>query len=63
MGVGVFAHFDADIAASHFMRDSRHCPRAEETIENQIAGVAGKGEYALDQSFRFWCSKNLIASK
>ena len=63
MGDGVLAHFDADIAAAHFLSDGSGRARAEERVENQIAGVSCDVNYPLNQTFRFRSHKILASKK
>ena len=48
MGDGVFAHFNADVAAAHLVRDGCGGAGAEEGVEDEVAGVGGDVENALD---------------
>ena len=41
MGDGVVTHFDADIAAAHFVGDGRCGAGAEEGVEDEVAGIGG----------------------
>ena len=50
---GVLAHFDADPAPAHLVGDGGRGAGAEETVQNQVAGVGGDVEDALDQPFGF----------
>lgn len=57
MGFGMFAHFNADPAAAHFMRDGGGSAGTEEGVENEVVRVSGDMENALNQTFWFWGSK------
>ena len=45
MGDGVIAHFNADIAAAHLVRDGGGGAGAEEGVEDEVAGVGGDVNY------------------
>ena len=53
MGDGVIAHFNADVAAAHLVRDGCGGAGAEEGVEDEVAGVGGDVEDLLKQLFRF----------
>ncbi len=53
MADGVRAHFDADVAAAHLVRHRRGGAGAEEGIEDEVAGVGGDMENALQEAFGF----------
>ena len=57
VGAGMLAHFDADPPASHLVRDGSRGARAEEAVEDEVAGVGGDVENALDQALGFWRAK------
>ena len=61
MANGMLAHFNADVAAAHLVRYGGGGAGAEERVEDEIAGVGGDVEDALDEAFRFWSSENFIA--
>ena len=63
MGDGVIAHFNADVAAAHFVRYGGGGAGAEEGVEDEVAGVGGDVEDALDEAFGFWSSENFIAKQ
>jgi hypothetical protein len=50
---GVFAHFDADPAAAHLVRHGGRGAGAEEAVEDEVVGVGGDVQDALEQSFGF----------
>src|SRR5690606_28130867 len=60
MGLGMIAHFDADIATPHFLRDGGSRARAEEAVENEIAGVGSNRECLSDELLRFRRQENLV---
>lgn len=45
---GMFAHFDADITAAHFVRDGGSGAGAEERIEDEVSGIGGNLKHSLD---------------
>ena len=51
MADGVRAHFDADVAAAHLVCYRRGGAGAEEGIEDEVAGVGGDVEDALQEAF------------
>ena len=58
MANGVFAHFDANVAAAHLVRYSGGGAGAEEGVEDEVAGVGGDVEDAFkDEAFGFWSSE------
>lgn len=61
VGAGVIAHFHPDPAAAHLVRDRRRGARAEETVEDEVAGVGGDVQDALDETLGFWGIKYLRA--
>ena len=50
---GVFAHFDADPAPSHLVGDGGRGAGAEEAVEDEVVGVGGDLEDALQETFGF----------
>ena len=55
VGVGVAAHFNADVPAAHLVGNGGGRAGAEEGVENQVAGVGGKVQYPFNKVFWFWC--------
>ena len=53
MGDGVIAHFNADVAAAHLVRYGGGGAGAEEGVEDEVAGVGGDVEDALNEAFGF----------
>src|SRR5690606_28425573 len=43
MGMGVLAHLDADVAATHLVRDGGCRAGAEEGVEHEVTRVGGDG--------------------
>ena len=60
---GVVAHFNADVAAAHLVRDGGGGAGAEEGVEDEVAGVGGDVEDALDEAFGFWCVEGIRYSE
>ena len=60
---GVFAHFDADPAPPHLVRHRRRGAGAEEGVEDEVAGVGGDVEDALEQAFGFWGAEYFTLKK
>ena len=50
---GVLAHFDADPAPAHLVRDGGRGAGAEEAVEDEVVGVGGDVQDALEQAFGF----------
>ena len=48
VGIGVIAHFHTDPAPPHFLRDGSRGTGTEEGIKNQIAGIGGNMDDALN---------------
>ena len=44
VGDGVVAHFDADLAPPHLVRDRRRGAGAEKGVEHEVAGVGGDSQ-------------------
>jgi hypothetical protein len=63
MGLCLFAHFNADVAAAHFVRDGGCGAGTEEAVKDEVAGVGRKGQYALHKAFWFGSIKRIICSK
>ena len=57
---GVLAHLDANPAPAHLVGDGCGGAGAEEAVENEVAGVGGDVEDALQQTFGFWGSETII---
>jgi hypothetical protein len=47
MGARVFAHFDTDPTAAHFVGHGSGGAGAEEAVEDEVAGVGGEANYSL----------------
>jgi hypothetical protein len=45
---GMVAHFNADVAAAHFVGDGGGCAGAEEGVENKVIFICGNLQNALD---------------
>jgi len=63
MGVGMVPHFNADVAAVHFVGNSGCCSRSQEGIKDKVAGICGDMDYTLDEAFRFGSGEDIIFSK
>ena len=63
MADGVIAHFNADVAAAHLVRYGGGSAGAEEGVEDEVAGVSGDVEDALNEAFGFGCVENFIAKQ
>ena len=63
VGVGVVAQLNADISPAHLLRHGRRGARTEETVENEVAGVAAQCEDTLYKAFWFGSFKNIIYIK
>ena len=59
---GVFAHFDADIAAPHLVRDRGGSARAKKGVENKVAGIGGDVKDAVKSVFRVLACQSCISS-
>ena len=63
MADGVRAHFDADVAAAHLVRHRRSGAGAEKGIEDEVAGVGGDVEDALQEAFGLWRGKRRFSHR
>jgi len=59
----MFAHFNADIASTHFMGHGSGRSRTKEGIQNNIVLVGSKRDNSLHQLFRLWGAKNFCFIK
>jgi len=59
MGVAMFAEFNHDPAAAHFVGDGAGGAGAGEGVEDEVAGVGGDGEYSMNNSFGLWGLKKI----
>ena len=59
VGDRVLAHLDADPAPAHLVRDRGGGTRAEEGIEDEVAGVGGNMDYPFNQPLRFRRQKDI----
>ncbi|OIQ86032.1 hypothetical protein GALL_321300 [mine drainage metagenome] len=53
VGAGVLAHFDADPAAAHLVGHGGCGARAKEGVENEVAGVGGDVDDAMEKALWF----------
>lgn len=60
MGSGMFAHLDADVAATHLVSDGRSGAGAEKAVEHEVTGVGGKLQNTLNQALWLRRLKNVI---
>ena len=60
MGIGMIAHFHANPTPPHFLCDGSGSTGTEEGIKNQIAGIGGNMDDALNKLFGFRSGKNVI---
>ncbi len=60
MSVGMAAHFHTDPASAHFLRNGSSGAGTKEGIKNQIAGIGGNMDDALNKLFGFRSGKNII---
>ena len=63
MADGVRAHFDADVAAAHLVRYRSGGAGAEEGVENEVAGVGGDVEDALQKAFGLGCIESVCCAE
>ena len=63
VGVGMTAHFNADVPAVHLVGNGGGGAGAEEGVENQVAGAGGNVDNALNQAFRFGGIKHIFCTK
>ena len=63
VGFRVIAHLDADPAAAHLVGDGRGGAGAEEAVEDEVVGVSGDVEDALEQPLGLWGSKTIFTAK
>lgn len=57
VGVAVFAEFDHDPAAIHFVGDCACGAGTCEGVEDEIVGVGGNFYYLLNESLWLWCDE------
>ena len=63
VGVGMVAHLNADIPPPHFVGDGGGGAGAEEGVQNQVTGVGGNVDDALNKTFWLWRIKDVVYSK
>jgi hypothetical protein len=56
----VLAQLHADPPPPHLVRHRRRRSRTEKRIQNEIAGVRGNFQNALEKQFRFWGVKGIF---
>tara|TARA_R110002049_G_scaffold120546_4_gene275065 strand:- start:4496 stop:4789 length:294 start_codon:yes stop_codon:yes gene_type:complete len=57
------AHLDPDPATAHLVRDGCGGPGTEEAVEDEVAGVRGNVEDALNEAFGFGRSKEIFSEE
>ena len=60
MGNGVLAHFDADIATTHLVGNRGSSAGAEKRVKDEVTGVGGDVENALDQAFGLGGQEDIV---
>ena len=63
MRLGVFTQFNADPTTPHLMGDRSCSSRAQEGVENEVAGVRGYGEDAFDEALGFRSGENIVVEE